>query len=125
MGSVNQLCVELEDRHGIGLSVDAAGLLVGRSFLPHYSAQDTSAGVMPLTLNQRLTLTAFGLIATRLPDGRPGYSLIIFIIAEDFVPIQQALGFTLASIGGLMGIRRTVAANVLHGGRSRDLGQAF
>ena len=38
---------------------------------------------------------AFGLIATKLPDGSKGYSLIVFITAEDFRPIPLGMGFTL------------------------------
>ena len=51
---------------------------------------------MQLSLRDDITLKAFGLIATRMPDGSRGYSLIVFITAEDFRPIPLPLGFTAA-----------------------------
>ena len=73
---------------GIGLSVDAQGVVTGGGFLFHDPAQAAvcrrDAAVARTT---QLTLKAFGLIATSMPDGSPGYSLIVFITAEDFRPI--------------------------------------
>ena len=92
---------------GIGLSVDAHGVLSGGGFLFHDEAQQLYAGVMQLSLHEQITLKAFGLIATRMPDGSRGYSLIVFITAEDFRPIPLGLGFTLLGIGGMVAINRT------------------
>ena len=58
---------------------------------------------MQLSLHEQITLKAFGLIATRMPDGSRGYSLLVFITAEDFRPIPLGLGFTLHGIGGMVG----------------------
>ena len=87
---------------GIGLSIDAGGL-TGGGFLFHDATQSLYAGVLQLSFNDALTLTAFGLIATRLPDGTPGYSMIVFITAEDFKPIPLGMGFMLLGIGGMVG----------------------
>ncbi len=92
---------------GIGLSIDARGVLTGGGFLFHDRAADLYAGVLQLSLKERITLTAFGLIATRLPDGSKGYSLIVFITAEGFKPIPLGLGLTLQGIGGMLAIHRT------------------
>ena len=43
-----------------------------------------------------LSLKAIGLLNTKFPDGRPGFSLLI-IIAAEFTPIQLGFGFTLTS----------------------------
>jgi hypothetical protein len=101
---------------GVGLSVDAQGVLTGGGFLFHDKAQSLYAGAMQLSLHERITLKAFGLIATRLPDGSPGYSLIVFITAEDFQPIPLGLGFTLLGIGGMVGVNRTFDEEVLRQG---------
>ena len=69
---------------GIGLSVDARGVVTGGGFLFRDEARSLYAGVMQLSLRDDITLKAFGLIATRMPDGSRGYSLIVFITAEDF-----------------------------------------
>ena len=92
---------------GVALSVDATGVMTGGGFLFHDAAQGLYAGAMQLSLHEQITLKAFGLIATRMPDGSRGYSLIVFITAEDFRPIPLGLGFTLLGIGGMVGVNRT------------------
>lgn len=90
---------------GIGLSVDAEGI-TGGGFLkadpPNY------AGMMELSFQNEIELTAFGLITTKLPDGKDGFSLVIQILAE-FQPIQLGLGFALTGVGGLIGINRQLS----------------
>ena len=101
---------------GVGVSVDARGVVSGGGFLFHDEAQGLYAGAMQLSLHEAITLKAFGLIATRMPDGSRGYSLIVFITAEDFRPIPLGLGFTLLGIGGLVGVNRTFDQDVLRQG---------
>ena len=101
---------------GIGLSVDAHGVVSGGGFLFHDEAQGVYAGAMQLSVHEQMTLKAFGLIATRMPDGSRGYSLIVFITAEDFRPIPLGLGFTLLGIGGMVGVNRTFDQDVLRQG---------
>ena len=105
---------------GIGLSVDAGGVVSGGGFLFHDPVQQLYAGVMQLSLNNAITLTAFGLIATRLPDGSPGYSLLVFITAEDFKAIPLGMGFTLLGIGGMVGVNRSFDQEVLRQGLKND-----
>lgn len=101
------LALAFKPPSGIGLSVDARGVVTGGGFLFHDEAQGLYAGAMQLSLRDQLTLKAFGLIATRMPDGSRGYSLIVFITAEDFRPIPLGLGFMLLGIGGMVGVHRT------------------
>jgi hypothetical protein len=101
---------------GIGLTVDAHGVVSGGGFLYHDAAQGLYAGAMQLSLQEQITLKGFGLIATRMPDGSPGYSLIVFITAEDFRPVPLGLGFTLLGIGGMVGVHRTFDQEVLRQG---------
>jgi Family of unknown function (DUF6603) len=101
---------------GVGLSVDAHGVVTGGGFLFHDEAKGLYAGAMQLSLRDQITLKAFGLIATRMPDGSRGYSLIVFITAEGFRPIPLGLGFTLLGIGGMVGVHRTFDEKVLREG---------
>ena len=103
---------------GIALSVDASGVVSGGGFLYRDEARELYAGAMQLSLREQLTLKAFGLISTRMPDGRRGYSLVVFITAEDFRPIPLGLGFTLLGIGGMVGVNRTFDEHVLRAGLS-------
>jgi hypothetical protein len=105
---------------GIGLEVEAGGVVSGGGFLFHDAAQGVYAGVLQLSLHGMMTLKAFGLIATKMPDGRAGYSLIIFITAEDFRPIPLGLGFTLQGVGGMVAVHRTFDVDVLREGLKSD-----
>lgn len=98
---------------GVGLSLDAKGVVSGGGFLFHDKARGIYAGAMQLSLRDQITLKAYGLISTKMPDGSRGYSLLVFITAEDFRPIPLGLGFTLLSIGGMVGINRTFDVDVL------------
>jgi len=104
---------------GIGLSIDAHAL-TGGGFLFHDPAQGAYAGVMQLSFHDELTLTAYGIIATRMPDGGRGYSLLIFITAEGFKPVPLGFGFQLEAIGGLVGVHRTFDQEVLKAGLKND-----
>ncbi len=106
---------------GVGLSIDAQGVLTGGGFLFHDPARQLYAGAMQLSLHDEITLNAFGLIATRLPDGRPGYSMLIFITADGFKPVPLGFGFVLQSIGGMVGINRTFDHEVLRAGLKTDM----
>ncbi|HKE93513.1 MAG TPA: DUF6603 domain-containing protein, partial [Povalibacter sp.] len=67
--AIDQL--DLHSASGIGLAVDAQGVVSGGGFLFHDETQGLYAGAMQLSLHEQLTLKAFGLIATRMPDGSP------------------------------------------------------
>ncbi|MEJ8853607.1 DUF6603 domain-containing protein [Variovorax robiniae] len=105
---------------GIGLTVEASGVLTGGGFLFHDDVQKVYAGVLQLSLHETIALKAFGLIATQMPDGRPGFSMIIFITAEDFRPIPLGMGFTLQGIGGMVAVNRTFDQDVLRAGLKND-----
>jgi hypothetical protein len=113
---VADLSIGFQPPRGAGIAIDTGGILTGGGFLFHDPVQQLYAGVLQLSLHERLTLKAFGLIATRMPDGSRGYSLIVFITAEDFRPIPLGLGFTLLAIGGMVGVNRTFDQNVLRAG---------
>src|SRR5581483_6979196 len=115
-----QLDLGVRPPDGVALSLDARGVISGGGFLFRDPTRDLYAGAMKLSLQDQLTLSAYGLIATRLPDGRPGYSLLVFITADGFQPVPLGLGFMLTSIGGLIGVNRTFDYNVLEAGLKSD-----
>lgn len=101
---------------GIGLTVEARGVITGGGMLFHDPARQLYAGVMQLSLHELITLKGFGLIGTRMPDGSAGFSLIIFITAEDFRPIPLGFGFFLLGIGGMVAVNRSFNVEVLRQG---------
>jgi hypothetical protein len=66
------------------------------------------AGALELVFSGFLQLAAIGLINTKMPDGSPGFSLLIIITVEFGTPIQLGYGFTLVGVGGLLGLNRTM-----------------
>lgn len=93
--------------NGVGLSIDA-GAVSGGGYLYFDFDKEEYAGVLELDLSGIVSVTAVGLITTRMPDGSKGFSLLLIITAEFGSPIQLGLGFTLSGVGGLLGLNRTM-----------------
>lgn len=106
---------------GLGLTVDGGGFK-GGGFLDFEPESARYSGMLELEFQDRLAVKAFGLLETRLPNGQPGFSLLIVISAE-FTPVQLGFGFTLNGVGGLLGLHRTVNTDRLVTGlRDNTLG---
>lgn len=95
---------------GVGLAIDA-GPISGGGFISFDEPNGRYAGVLALEVFS-VKVSAIGLIDTKLPDGRKGYSFLI-IISVEFFPIQLGFGFTLNGVGGICGIHRTINAEAL------------
>ncbi|HEX9893179.1 MAG TPA: DUF6603 domain-containing protein [Gemmatimonadales bacterium] len=95
---------------GVGLAIDA-GPISGGGFISYDEPNGRYAGVLALEIFS-VKVSAIGLIDTKLPDGRTGYSFLI-IISVEFFPIQLGFGFTLIGVGGICGIHRTINAEAL------------
>jgi hypothetical protein len=99
--------------NGFGLEI-AAGPIVGGGFLFFDEFQSQYGGALELS-GFGIAVKAVGVLTTKLPGGKRGYSLLIVISAE-FTPVQLGMGFRLAGVGGLIGINRTVAIEALRSG---------
>lgn len=108
------LSVGFKPPTGVGLAIRGGGF-EGGGFLAYDRAQASYTGVLQLEFEKKISLKATGLLATRLPSGASGFSLLIIISAE-FQPIQLGLGFTLNGVGGLLGLHRTAREEVLRAG---------
>lgn len=113
-GSSSPPNVGLKAPSGVGLLIDAE-IVTGGGYLFRDAASGQYAGVLQLDF-KGITLQAIGLIATTLPDGRPGFSMLLMIEAADFPPIDLAFGFRLTGVGGVIGYQRTVALEPLRAG---------
>ncbi|MDM0078709.1 hypothetical protein QTH90_30175 [Variovorax sp. J2P1-59] len=98
---------------GIGVEVKA-GPISGGGFLSIDVPNGRYAGVLQLG-TPIVAVTAIGLLDTRMPEGGEGFSLLI-IVSVELPPIQLGFGFTLTGVGGLAGMHRTVATDVLRQG---------
>ncbi|HEX8111879.1 MAG TPA: DUF6603 domain-containing protein, partial [Kofleriaceae bacterium] len=99
---------------GLGLSIDAS-VVSGGGFLSFDVEKQQYSGILQLSIQDVVDVKAIGILNARLPDGRPGYSLLLIITGE-FPPIQLGMGFTLNGVGGLIAINRTVVVDVLRAG---------
>lgn len=100
---------------GVGLAVDA-GAVRGGGYLYFDFEKEEYAGVLELAIAGFITLTAIGLVTTKMPDGSKGFSLLIIITAEFGTGMQLGMGFTLIGVGGLLGLNRTVKLQPLADG---------
>jgi len=100
---------------GVGIKVDAPAVSGGGFLFLDYE-KGQYAGFLQLAIEGGISVKAIGLIFTRLPDGKKGFSFLILITVEDFKPIPLGFGFSLTGIGGLVAINRTVNQDVLREG---------
>lgn len=104
--------------NGIGLVIKAQ-VVTGGGYLYFDFEKEQYAGVLQLEIAQNFSLTAVGLLTTKMPDGKKGFSLLV-IISVRFEPgIQLGYGFSLTGLGGLLGVNRTVKAEILRDGLRR------
>jgi hypothetical protein len=110
-----RLVLGFKPPNGAALKIEA-GVAKGGGYIFFDTEKQQYAGVLQLELAKKISLKAIGLLTTRMPDGSPGFSLLVLITAEGFAPIQLGFGFTLTGIGGLLGVNRTMNADALRGG---------
>lgn len=90
---------------GLALALDADPVS-GVGFLAFDVTNVRYLGALELAVGD-VSISAVGVLDTRLPGGAKGYSLIV-VASATFPPVQLGLGFSLTGIGGLVGVNRTV-----------------
>jgi hypothetical protein len=108
---VADLDVSFMPPKGVGLSLDAGGFK-GGGFLRFDAERGEYCGALELDFKGLFSVKAIAIINTKMPDGSPGFSLLVLIAAE-FTPIQLSFGFTLNGVGGLFALNRTICVNAL------------
>ncbi len=101
--------------NGVGLAVNA-GPVRGGGFLNFDYDRGEYAGGLELDIAGIITLTALGVITTRMPDGSDGFALVSILSVEFGTPIQLGLGFTWIGIGGIFGLNRTMRLEAMAAG---------
>lgn len=112
-----QLDVGVKPPSGVGLAIKTPAVS-GGGFLELNYAAGRYSGVFELTIVKTVSVKVTGIITTRLPDGSPGFALLLMITAEGFTPIQLGMGFVLTGIGGLIALNRTIDVEAVRGGLS-------
>jgi hypothetical protein len=96
---------------GIGLVIDADGVLSGAGFIGRDPATGRYSGGLDLHAGQ-VGITAFGLLDTNVPAGDGDYSLLVALGAT-FPSVEIGFGFALTGVGGLIALNRRVNVDVL------------
>jgi hypothetical protein len=96
---------------GVGLAIDAAGVVSGGGYLYLDSDEGQYSGVADVDV-LGVGVTAIGLIVTKMPDGSDGWSMFLSLSAT-FTGLQLGFGFTLNGVGGLFGVNRGLDAEAL------------
>lgn len=109
-----QLDLGFKPPNGVGLSIDT-GVVKGGGFLRFNFDKGEYFGALELSIKNTINLKAVGIINTKMPDGSPGFALLILITAE-FTPIQLGMGFSLMGVGGLLGLNRSTNIEALKTG---------
>jgi hypothetical protein len=97
---------------GAGLSLDLA-VIRGGGYLFMDSERGEYAGALELILAETIGVQAIGIINTKMPDGKDGFSLLIMMSVDFGAGFQLGYGFTLSAIGGLIGLNRTMNLQAL------------
>ena len=107
--------IGLQAPKGVGISV-ASRMVNGGGYLFRDDETGTYGGALQLSIGKRLTLTAVGLLNTRLPDGTKAFSLLLIASLEFMPSIPLFAGIGLRGVGLLGGIHRTVNVDALRSG---------
>jgi uncharacterized protein DUF6603 len=99
---------------GLGIAIDA-GAVAGGGFISFDETKGEYAGFLDIAIAEIIQVKFIGILDTKLPDGKPGYSLL-FIIFMELPPIQLGFGFTLNGVGGVAGVNRTMSDDGLQAG---------
>ncbi len=110
---VADVAIDYAAPRGLGLSLEI-GNLKGGGFLFHDPARGEYAGVLEVVWGP-ITFKAIAIVTTQLPDGAPGWSLLVVLFGE-FEPQPIGLGFFLAGLGGLIGMQHGVDSGALRDG---------
>lgn len=115
---VANLDLRFKPPKGVGLTIKAQ-VVTGGGYLYFDFEKEQYAGVLQLEIAQKFSLSAVGILTTRMPDGSKGFSLLVVISVRFDPGIQLGYGFSLNGLGGLLGVNRTAMAEVLREGLRR------
>ena len=112
LGALN-LDVGFKPPNGVGLRMDF-GPVVGGGYLYLDPQRGEYAGALELQIG-KIGIKAIGMLTTKLPDGKPGWSLLLFLYAQ-IPPIPLVFGFTLVGVGGMVGLQHGMNIDALAAG---------
>lgn len=98
---------------GVGIAIDS-DCFSGGGYLFYDHTASQYAGVFSVKIHHRITVTAVGLLTTKIGDKKAFSFLVIVSVSGLKIPLP--LGFTLSGIGGLFGLDRTMDITTIEAG---------
>lgn len=113
-GVVN-IDIEFKPPTGLGVSLDTP-VFTGGGYLFFDREKGEYAGAVELSFMNLFAVSAIGIINSKMPDGKPGTSVIFIVSVEFGTGIALGFGFFLSGLGGILGIHRTIQVERLRDG---------
>ncbi|HOY06575.1 MAG TPA: hypothetical protein PLO67_14305 [Saprospiraceae bacterium] len=110
--------LDLKPPSGIGFLLKGK-YLTGGGFLYIDADRGEYMGIAQLSFRNKFNIKAFGIILTKLPNGKKGFSFVLMLTVEK--SFQLGMGFQLTGLGGLVGINRRVDTTKLQEGMRSNL----
>ncbi len=114
LGPINLGAVAFHPPKGAGLSI-SAGPVTGGGYVEFDNENKRYAGILELKFGE-IGLIAIGLITTKMPDGSNDFSMLVVIGVTFDPPFTLPYNFSLAGVGGLLGIKRSMNVEFLRDG---------
>lgn len=102
--------IDFKPPAGLALKIES-GPVKGGGYVSFEPEIGRYSGALQLSV-KAVSLAAIGIVNTRLPEGRPGFSFLVLIAAE-FPGLPLPFGFMLKGVGGLVGINRRMDVQAL------------
>ncbi|SFT99719.1 hypothetical protein SAMN04489724_3275 [Algoriphagus locisalis] len=100
---------------GLGVSLDTP-VFTGGGYLFFDKEKGEYAGAVELSFMNLFAVSAIGIINSKMPDGKPGTSVLFIVSVEFGTGIALGFGFFLSGLGGILGIHRTIQVERLRDG---------
>lgn len=118
-GSANFGIINIDIRFkpptGLGVSLDTP-VFTGGGYLFFDRDKGEYAGAVELSFLNLFAVSAIGIINSKMPDGKPGTSVLFIVSVEFGTGIALGFGFFLSGLGGILGIHRTIQVERLRDG---------
>jgi hypothetical protein len=112
---VVHVAFDFKPPEGLGVALNTS-IFTGGGYLYYNQDKGEYAGALELSFMNLFAISAVGLINNKMPDGKPGTS-VLFIISVEFQPgIALGFGFFLSGLGGILGVHRTIQVERLRDG---------
>jgi hypothetical protein len=108
---------------GVAFGIETSSVK-GGGFLKIEKENNRYLGGLELKIN-KITLAVIGILKTKLPGGKDGYSLLLLVTVDGFKPVPLGFGFTLNGVGGLLGLHRTANLEALRNGLRTGANQSI